>query len=515
MAGGPIYSSYSRRVGAVFIFNLMVGTGILTTPHYVAGGGLWLGLGFLVGLCFLSYISVTWVVEGMSLINLQTRRRKVSDSSSVNNQNTGFLVNERTSAEMSNGDAYEIKTKFELAALVEKFIGEGATVLYAIIMICYLYGDLAIYAVAVPKSLRDITCNVPSCTWKGKICSPTTTNFIEIQLQCANETTQAACKAFRWDRSQSWPCWKSSDSTEMYRIYCAIFSVMFGPWVFFWMQKTKYLQMMTTLMRYIVFSIMVIVATAEIFTGHNTFAPLQHIDTSYIQSIFGTMVYGFMCHHSIPGMVTPIDDKKNIHWLILRVYLVVFLVYLLLISTAIFRFKVSDMEDVYTLNFLKAGTVPKGVGIFLNFYPIVAATNFPIISVTLRENLKKLIIPHACPGLVTDSSVGKVIGGLLFPLITVIPPLVLSFFTENVGSITKVTGGIAGVFIQWVFPAWIILNARRIVDTESLMGGYDYDSVSAKNPHRSPFFSSCWIYAILVWSAGCLGFEIYTLAKPS
>lgn len=46
-------------------------------------------------------------------------------------------------------------------------------------------------------------------------------------------------------------CWGTLRRVDVYRIYLAIFTVLLGPFTFFDVQKTKYLQILTSLMRWI------------------------------------------------------------------------------------------------------------------------------------------------------------------------------------------------------------------------------------------------------------------------
>ena len=41
---------------------------------------------------------------------------------------------------------------------------------------------------------------------------------------------------------------------------------------------------------------------------------------SGLPNLFGVCVYSFMCHHSLPGLVTPISNKKKLYSLILGDY---------------------------------------------------------------------------------------------------------------------------------------------------------------------------------------------------
>jgi amino acid permease len=50
---------------------------------------------------------------------------------------------------------------------------------------------------------------------------------------------------------------------------------------------------------------------------------------SGVPNLFGVCVYSFMCHHSLPSLVTPITKKRNINWLIASDFMLVLLFYVL------------------------------------------------------------------------------------------------------------------------------------------------------------------------------------------
>lgn len=52
----------------------------------------------------------------------------------------------------------------------------------------------------------------------------------------------------------------------------------------------------------------------------------------------GTGIYAFMCHHSLPSIVTPITDKRNLSSLFLADYSLIFGIYLLLCISAQYVF---------------------------------------------------------------------------------------------------------------------------------------------------------------------------------
>ena len=71
MAGPSLKSSPSFGSGtaAVFVFNLIVGTGALALPAAFAAAGWAAGTVLLLVLALASYITATWVVEAMAACN--------------------------------------------------------------------------------------------------------------------------------------------------------------------------------------------------------------------------------------------------------------------------------------------------------------------------------------------------------------------------------------------------------------------------------------------------------------
>lgn len=57
------------QMGLIFVFNLIVGTGALTLPSVFAKAGWLLGFVVIIFLAFMSYITVTFVIESMACAN--------------------------------------------------------------------------------------------------------------------------------------------------------------------------------------------------------------------------------------------------------------------------------------------------------------------------------------------------------------------------------------------------------------------------------------------------------------
>ena len=138
----------------------------------------------------------------------------------------------------------------------------------------YLYGDLAIYGAAIAKSLRDVSCTyVPENQTKSNM-------------------------------SESALCWETSTLSreDAYRVFLACFTAAVGPFVFFNVTKTKYLQIFTTIMRWFAFISMVTLASLRLSKGLVAKPPVA--DFNGIPNMFGVCVYSFMCHHSLPSLGT-------------------------------------------------------------------------------------------------------------------------------------------------------------------------------------------------------------------
>eukprot|EP00062_Callorhinchus_milii_P004494 gi/632942923/ref/XP_007886689.1/ PREDICTED: transmembrane protein 104 isoform X2 [Callorhinchus milii] len=236
---GELYSPY---VGLVYMFNLIVGTGALTMPQAFAAAGWAVSLALIILLAFLSYMTTTFVIEAMAAANAhlcwkrRERQRIVEDSddSSEAYDDDNNEVAIRDGHERSETrpilsvqrtgmhDTFDIVQRVEMGQMASMFFNKVGVNMFYICIIIYLYGDLAIYAAAVPYSLTEVVCGNQSCSAKSKIKH--------------NDTD---------------PCWGSVRRIDAYRIFLTAFSLLLGPFTFFNVQKTKYLQIVTSLMRWI------------------------------------------------------------------------------------------------------------------------------------------------------------------------------------------------------------------------------------------------------------------------
>ncbi|XP_075435925.1 LOW QUALITY PROTEIN: transmembrane protein 104 [Ascaphus truei] len=460
------------------MFNLIVGTGALTMPKAFANAGWLVSLILLIFLAFMSYMTTTFVVEAMAAANAQLRwkrweKEEVDEGSDHEDQTPDEYERSEIRPILSVqrrglADPFEIVERVEMGQMASLFFNKVGINLFYFCIIIYLYGDLAIYAAAVPISLVQVTCF----------------------------SANGSCGEHGGVRNDTEPCWGSVRRIDAYRIYLAVFTLFLGPFTFFNVQKTKYLQIATSLMRWIAFSIMIVLALVRIGAGEGAGHP-PLAQPSGVRNLFGVCVYSFMCQHSLPSLLTPVSRKKHLTGLVLLDYSLVLAFYSLLCFTAIFCFSSGALMDMYTLNFSGCGPLaPPALGYFLGLFPVFTiSTNFPIIAVTLRNNWKTLF--HREGG-----TYPWLVDRVVFPLITLAPPVLVAFCTHDLESLVGITGAYAGNGIQYVIPAFLVLCSRK--EAGLVLGP------GVGNKHRSPFRQAGWAWFVLLWALSCL---IYVTAN--
>lgn len=499
---------YSSLTGLIYVFNLIVGTGCLTLPAAFAATGWALSTGGIVLLAVVSYMTATWVVESMACANAINHCRRMKQL-----KKRGQVADELVSRTLENAEAdqrstdtsedhddhdeelplitdgviertvgeyYAIQEQIEMGQMAKLFYSTVWVKVFYIVLCVYLYGDLAIYEAAVAKSLRDIICDY-------------------VPENCTKELLDSD------------PCFTDSSRShmsrmEMYRICTFSFVGVMGPFVFFNLTKTKYMQILTTITRWLAMGTMITWAIVLLAEGKNQGHP-PAADITKLPQLFGVCVYSFMCHHSLPALITPISEKKSILKLLGADYLLILLFYLLLAFTGIFAF--AHLNDLYTLNFqpdrCKDVDTPIAIyclQVFLLLFPVFTlSTNFPIIAITLRNNLKGLFLRETRRYSFFTSR-------CLFPLLAIIPPTIVGLVTSNVEFLVGITGAYAGSIIQYVVPATLVHYARKMT--------LEHIGMGVKNPFSSPLQHYMWLVAICLWAGVCQIFvTLYLVGKDS
>lgn len=550
-------ATYSLTMGSIYIFNLIVGAGALALPQAFSEAG-WVGGSVLLGILALaSAVTSTFMVEAMSISNALTKVRTASPGASVNHvvreeELTGLLAMVKSSDEI-----FHIGNRAwsEMAYLAGMFFSPLGEKLFYVTMIVYLYGDLCIYAVAVPKSLVSVACDAvgknqsqnqnlaygydgwSSMHGDGEQWGPAETlrrgadgellgysyGGDGAQGGAYSQVYMGGVVDFRnmeynkyadgGNHTSAGCLWGISDQ-KAYYFFLGVFTLTLAPFAYFEISKTKLLQMFTTVMRYATFFMLMSLCIVGVAHPDPFAGPDDHIPTFGNQTsgappafklkgmtiMFGVSVYSFMCQHSLPSLISPIKNQSSLSTMIFAVFIVVAIFYYALVFTAIIRFPRQILEskknDVYTLVF--ADYPVKFCSFFLRMFPVfVLSTNFPIIAITLRNNLATLGVK-----LRGQSSANSKFSRLLYPTLAIGPPIIVAFFTQQVEVLISFTGSYAGVGIQYVIPALACHLGRQVARRE-----FGEKRVQ-ENVHRS-VFGTVSVYAILVWSVICIGLVTY------
>uniref|UniRef100_A0A6B2ECZ4 Putative amino acid transporter n=1 Tax=Phlebotomus kandelakii TaxID=1109342 RepID=A0A6B2ECZ4_9DIPT len=448
---------YPTWMGMVFVFNLIIGTGALTLPAAFAKAG-WLGGSIMVLLVgFVSYITVTFVIEAMAsanaILHLRSvlKRRVARNRPGASDSDSDPDAAENSPLVSEEGSAFSLTTRVEMGEMATIYFTGGGVAVFYLCLAIYLYGDLSIYAAAIGTSLKDVICSA------GNVTDPHA------------------------------PCWPdhSFTRTDCYRSCVVATGLILGPFVFFNVQKTKYIQILTVIFRWCAFTAMIVMATSRLIQDGVQGHP-DAVTPSGIPSLFGTCIYSFMCHHSLPSLLAPVREKRHLAWQLPVDFILIAIFYILLALTGVFAF--DRLDDLYTLNFLESPGegFTRVIDYFLALFPVFTlSASLPIVAITLRNNLEAILVAGR------QSSVTS---RALLPLVALVPALVVTLLTDSLSSLVGFTGTYAGAGVQYITPVALVYCARRQMrDIMPLL--------SPENPHRSPFQGNKWLLMVIAWCA--------------
>ncbi|VDM47720.1 unnamed protein product [Toxocara canis] len=474
--------SYSNGIGFLFVFNLIVGTGALALPKAFQTAGYALSIAITFISCIVSYMCATFVVESMAVANaakVRASRRR----------------GEGVATSMTDDEPYVIKQRIEVSEMARIFLGRTGLMASYITLTVYLFGDLAIYSTTVPKSIMNIiwytsSLNTSSQTWNQ---------------QCQSE----------------WP--SALHRLNVYRMIVILFAIFITPLVLAGITRTKYLQLSTSICRWLAFILMVFLASLSLIRdGAEGSPPIADINGFSI--LFGTSVYAFMCQHSLPGIITPMRSKKGIVLGLLAVYLAVLVFYIALSVTGAFAFE--HVFDVYTLNFLHDDTGSMffyaALNHFLALFPVFTlTTNYPIVASTLSNNLNVLLemISSAVSTVVDEE--GRLLDSndddeddpplsetptreiirstrhrwrqAAITAAVIVLPALIALATDNVLLLASLTGSYPGAGVQFVIPSLLVVYARRYSKREL--------GTAVPLSASSPFRGTIWPWLMFLWAA--------------
>ena len=437
-----IGDQYGTFVAYGFVFNLILGSGPLTLPFAFHKAGMLLASGFVLLVAGAAFIAATYIVESMSLAAAFARGE----------EGVPLIVN---AAEVDPVAVFALDSRQELGTMAARFFPRAGHLASIACVVLYLYGGATMYAVSVPQAVMAVSGNIGSLGEGGT-----------------------------------------------YHVLLACFAALGVPLCFHDFQKTKPLQIFTVITRSIVFVTMLTLSFVRVARGAGD-ADVSLLQPSGMSHLFEVAVFVFMCHHSLPGILAPVRNKRTLVPMLVAAYGTVFVAYVLLCLFAQLAFggtaaatcgtgpgAACEIQALYTSNF--ASYDVHAIGSTIALFPVLLIDSFPLVVISLRNNLMQLL---------PIGRAGSTLRQVAFTLVAALPPIAIASVTRDVQMVTAYTGAYAGMAILFLIPtALVTLGRKRATER------WGHDAV-ARNPLRSPAGHVAWSILIVSFAAVAIVFN--------
>ena len=217
-----------------------------------------------------------------------------------------------------------------------------------------------------------------------------------------------------------------------------------------------------------------------------------------LPALFGIITYSFKSQHSLPGLITPMKRKRRILFMLFTALIIILGLQSLMSFTAVFWLSFDELQDLYTLNFFipfsMSYPIDKKVlsiiGYYIMVYPVLAI--IPVEGIIMRENLKTLIRMIFKEKWIEIKPLMFTVDHILLPLVAATVPLALAFTTVNIDLLLSITGGVLGVWVQYLISTALMFAGKRFL-MKKCKGKYE-------NKYKSPFSHIFFLFFIIVWT---------------
>jgi len=198
-----------------------------------------------------------------------------------------------------------------------------------------------------------------------------------------------------------------------------------------------------------------------------------------------------MVHHSLPGILAPLKEQNDAPKAMRTAIVGGYFTYVVLGAAMLWAFG-SHVDQLACLNF---GSLPHVITVFLCSYPLMLLSVYPIVSISLRNNLLNFL------GLAPIDPKGAIdLKSVLATAVPVVFPLCVAYVTSNVQFIVKIFAGYFGLSLMMLMPCVLLQQARRHIP--AAQQGLEF-------PLRSPWGSTTVRAVILVCWFGMVLFNTY------
>ena len=445
----------------------------MAIPAFFQLAGIIPGTAMLAFLAFLSFITVTYVVEALSLANAWEKLRSdpttgMKPESRLRTGLRGRLGMKRQEAEPEKQDdeVFQIHEKKQFLQMVELLFPQSIKWMGSLLIIPYYIITLAIFLVVIALSCKRAFCDV------NGVCVFGLDSFQIHWYSFTFFTLLLTCISFVRD-----------------------------------VTRLSFLQIPMGVVRILALLTMISIAIFRLASGHT--ASMIPVWGSWRQlpALFGASIYAYVCHHSLPSVIVPIDDKRGLTKMLVCDYFLAFVLYSTLCITAALAF--DDIAPFYAMNFVNLEGIPSWLSMALFLLPIAALmSSFPIVAVTLRETLNMVLKKYfTVLGRLTYDPTGAsddYVHVLLLTLCSLLMPVILAASVPDVTFLVSIIT-LPGLGIVLIFPVLLVYFGRN-----KLSGlGKNIE----KSPFLSPFASSFWLVFVVVCAVIAFAVMTFNLVR--
>ncbi|KAL0248513.1 hypothetical protein GEMRC1_003749 [Eukaryota sp. GEM-RC1] len=458
MAGGASVGARITPLAALsFTFNMAVGIGSMSLPKVFQTVGFLLGTIFILVLAVFAYISSTFVIESLSIVNaLLDKDRSVKSINADHNLSLHTPLINIEEQKPTSLSPFHLHRRTEYVKVAAALFPRPLLMFFNVVFLSYFLGDLIIYATGVPIAVKQI--------------------FGETIFVFGNEITGMA----------------------LHRYIIVIFGIIITPLSLADYQKTRVLQSITLVLRIVAFYTMIIIGLVYVLNGRGT--PVKQLPVFNLKNLpvlFGGTCYSMMCHHSLASTITPLNDHKHAFPVLRRsFYADGHFLHCSLFNRCHCANSPSgtcQIQDLYLQNF--ASHDYRIIAWSLMLFPLaIFVTLYPMIVMTLKQNLEQFL-PFK-----PDSTLKR-------PFCTsfsIIVPLSIGLVFSDLKAVIGLVGTFCGSWIMFGFPCLFAFYARRVARRE-------FPNTVDLNCFASNFSSNRWIYLVFGFFSIIFGVPVYRL----
>jgi hypothetical protein len=247
---------------------------------------------------------------------------------------------------------------------------------------------------------------------------------------------------------------------------------------------------------------MIGICIAMLVMGQRAEPPPPLAGFSVLPALFGIGTYSFKIQYCLPGMIIPMKPKRKILPMMFIAMSIMLALYLLMSYTAVYWLSFDELQDLYTLNFFTPFSmsypldkqVLSIIGYYIVIYPVFALIPMiVVVTVVMRENLKALVRLLFKEEWIEIKRLMFTVDHIFLPSLVVIVPLAVAFSTVNIDFLLSITGGVFGVWLQYLISTALLFAGKRFL-MKKYKGKYE-------NKYKSPFSHIFFLFFIIAWTA--------------